>query len=189
MRREEERSNDMTQFPERISHAETGPGGWSTERIYHGSRANELVLSDERPMYLTFERAEAYGFVLLMQFLGGEHGDSEPSILEFKFRPGPTTDINDRIYKAMETGDFDESVIDQAIAETKRGAPHTRYLTFTHPGFVGEDFDALVALYPRSDLRGVTAYEQLVKKLASNSRFKQGKPGQAFQILGARRST
>jgi hypothetical protein len=119
--------------------------------VFHGSRqAFNATRTD--PLYITDDPDEAAAFAHGVH-LGG-HG-SRPQLHSLAMLPGKVRNIDDEIYVAMARGDFDPSTIDDIIREEQAKHPYgARYLEFQHPsGIGGDEFTAMVSLYPHQDLR------------------------------------
>jgi hypothetical protein len=119
--------------------------------VFHGSRQ---AFNPRRtdPLYITTDPNEAAAFARGVH-LGG-HG-SRPQLNSLEMRPGKIRNIDGEIFQAMERGDFDPSTIDDIIRVEKAKAPYgARYLQFQHPSaFDGDEFTAMVSLYPHHDLQ------------------------------------
>jgi hypothetical protein len=142
---------DETKHPRgshgRFASSTTGESGL----VFHGSRqAFDPRRSD--PLYLTTDPEEAAAFAHGVH-LGG-HG-AHPQVHSLGMLPGKVRNIDEEISQAMDEGDFGPEIIDDIIREEKANHPYgARYLQFQHPsGAGGDDFTAMVSLYPDQDLR------------------------------------
>lgn len=123
--------------------------GYSEAVVYHGTGQKLDLKSADQPLYLADNHADARGFSEGAH-LGGSGDD--PRVYGIRFRPGETTDIQGKIDAAVGRGDDVDEVVEAEIVRAKSGGK-VRYLTFDHPSTSGgDDFKAVVSLYPKKDL-------------------------------------
>ena len=128
--------------------------------LYHGTREEALNLTNDRPLYLTAQQAEARGYAE-GQHLGGT-GRGKPQVLSYEAKEGQALNIDDELFEAMDAGGDLDAVIN-AAAQRAKGQGY-RYLEYTHPGFTpGQEQAVTVSLFPKDDLignapEGITAY-------------------------------
>lgn len=104
---------------------------------------------------MTASPTEAAGFAQ-----GGHLGGagSDPQVHSFALSPGKIREIDAEIDKAMEEDDDIDEAISKVIKEelAKGDYAGASYLAFEHPSFSGgENFKALISLYPHRDLEHI----------------------------------
>ena len=142
----------------------TDSDGWSRDNLYHGSGFDIDQFRAGSDIYLAGAPKETEGFAEGLH-LGG--GGKNPSLYAVQFRPGRTWHIQSQIDDALADGDDLGDAIDKLSAQAKK--EKFSYLVFDHPSFgEGEDFTAVVSLFPNRDLRVVARrnLKGLVRKTA-----------------------
>lgn len=113
---------------------------------YHGTSAPEFNSFKDGVVYLTRDPAEAGSFAK-NEIIGGGRMKGTPRTLEVSVPEGKTMDINEAVQDViMEDGNLDDVIAKAAVDARKNGY---EFLSFTHPGSKGNDFEAIVAVNPQ----------------------------------------
>ena len=134
----------------------TGEGAQATvasmpkRTLFHGTREQALDLTDDRPLFLTPQEAEAMGYAR-GEHLGGSSA-GEPQVMRYEAADGKSINIDDKIFEAMDNGGDLIDALDSAIADAK--AQGYRFVEYSHPSFDGSgpEQQVVVSLFPKSDL-------------------------------------
>lgn len=115
--------------------------------MYHGSQ-NDFDSFGQGMVYMTNDEEEAWDFAQNVHRPGQA---AEASIVyTIAARPGKVLDINDELSeRMMDDEDVDDIINEKAVFARQNGY---RYLTFYHPSVRGDEFEAMISLFPNKDL-------------------------------------
>ena len=137
----------------RLVKAVNSPKKWTPEkggRLYHGTMAEDFQDFDNGEVYLATDPNETRLYAAGMMGTNLRSRTGQPRIIATSAKPGRIKDINTAINDALENGDIGETLKEEAAKARKEGY---RYLTHSHPGHASEEFDAIISLYPRQDVK------------------------------------